>query len=355
MNILERYGPTESLINESKENPNLKIGRIVSQSKDLYKVITEEQELLAEVSGKFRFEHLHSIDFPSIGDFVMLDRASDKDGNGNIHKVLNRKSSFVRKAAGLENEVQVIASNIDVLFICMSLNADYNLRRLERYLAIAWESGATPIIILTKADLCKNVQSKIYEVEEIAIGVDVISTSSYIKESYEKIASLMQKGQTYAFIGSTGVGKSTIINLIIGKEVLETGEIRKNDKGRHTTSRRDLILLSNGSLVIDTPGMREIGLVDINLEKSFSDIFELEQKCKFRDCTHSNEPGCAIREAIEMGEIDEPRFENYLKLKKESKYNTMNTRQIEKEKINTMFASFGGIKNARNFAKNKKK
>lgn len=355
MNELEKYGISERFINEATLYPNLKIGRVISQSKESYKVVTNEMEFLATLSGKFRFDKKHLVDYPAVGDFVMLDRTNNKDGNGIIHEVLTRKSSFERKAIGFENETQVLASNIDIVFICMSLNNNYNLRRLERYISIAYESRATAIIVLTKSDLCSNVKEKIDEIVKIAPEIDVITTSNQDKNSYKNIANLIKKGKTVAFIGSSGVGKSTLINLIIGKELFSTNEIRKDDRGRHTTSRRDLILLPNGGIIIDTPGIRELEAVNADLSKSFSEIDELINECQFRDCTHSNEPNCAIREAIENGIIDESRFENYLKLKKELKYDGLNSRQISDEKNKTMFASVGGVKNARKIIKDIKK
>lgn len=355
MNELEKYGTSQRFLNEAKLYPNLYLGRVISQNKELYKVVTNEMEFFANVSGKFRFEHDHLIDYPAVGDFVMLDRITNKEGNGVIHEVLTRKSSFERKAIGFENEIQVVAANIDIVFICMALNNNYNLRRLERYLSIASQSGATPIVILTKSDLCNNTQEKIDEVSKIAPWIDVVTTSNQDKESYLNILKLIEKGKTVAFIGSSGVGKSTLINLMFGEEIILTNEIRDDDKGRHTTSRRDLIVLPNGGIVMDTPGMREIEAANPDLSTTFFDIDELAESCKFRDCTHTNEPNCAVREAIANGVIDEARFQNYLKLKKEAKYDGLNSRQISDEKNKTMFACVGGVKNARKIIKDSKK
>lgn len=310
---------------------------------------------MAEVSGKFRFEAKKLSDYPVVGDYVMIDRNTNSNGNAIIHSVLSRKSAFVRKAAGTSNESQIIATNIDTVFICMSLNNDFNLRRLERYLSIAWDSGAIPVIVLTKSDLCQDICSKLIEVNSIAIGVDVLVTSSIGEEDYSQILGYTKEGQTVAFIGSSGVGKSTLINCLIGEEILKTHGLRKDDKGRHTTTHRELIMLKNGGMVIDTPGMREMGLESADLSKTFADIDELSEKCKFSNCTHKNEPGCAVQKAVIEGIISTERLQNYEKLKKEAGYEGLSSRQIEAVKINEMFKEVGGIKNARKYAKAKNK
>ena len=202
-----------------------------------------------------------------------------KEGRSSIN-VLRRKSAFIRKAAGTGNSEQVVASNIDTVFICMSLNSDFNLRRLERYLAISWSSGALPIVTLTKADLCDDVAAKTAAAESIAIGAEILVTSSLADAGHEQILPYLKCGSTAAFIGSSGVGKSTLINRLAGTEFATNG-LRNDDKGRHTTTRRELITLTNGALVIDTPGMRELGLETADLSKSFADIDELSQQCRF--------------------------------------------------------------------------
>ena len=222
-------------------------------------------------------------------------------------------------------------------------------------LAIAWDSGATPVIVLTKADLCADIPGKLREIETIAFGVDVLVTSSQSEDGYTAVLKYITLGQTVVFIGSSGVGKSTLINRILGEELIETREIRRDDKGRHATTNRELFLIPTGGCIIDTPGMRELGLESANLARTFVDIDELAAQCKFKDCKHENEPGCMVRKAIAEGTLTEERLQSYLKLKKEAKYEGMNSKQIEKEKISTMFSDFGGIKNARKFAKSKNK
>jgi ribosome biogenesis GTPase / thiamine phosphate phosphatase len=352
---MKNIGLTEGFVLESKQYQNLFIARISSQYKNSYKIITENGEFTAEISGKFRHSVCDLSEYPAVGDFVMVDRTDGSKGNGIIHHVLPRKSVFVRKVAGSTTDAQIVATNIDTVLICMSLNNDFNLRRLERYLSIAWDSGATPVIVLTKSDLCEDIPARLNEISSIAIGVDVVVTSSISNDSVQTVKKFLSSGRTVAFIGSSGVGKSTLINGLLGQSVLDTSGIRNDDKGRHTTTRRELIILPELGVVIDTPGMRELGIISADFSKSFADIEELATQCRFNDCSHKSEPNCAVQTAISDGTLSEDRLESYWKLKKETKYEGLNSKMIEKEKINNIFGGMAAMKSARKLFKEKKK
>ncbi len=353
---LHDLGLNEGFIQEAAiYEKNLYLARVAAQYKDVYKIITEEGEIMAEISGRLGYLAKSSRDYPAVGDWVLADRSNDAGGSAIIHYVLTRKSCFERKTAGERYDVQVVAANIDTVFICMSLNNDFNIRRLERYISLAWDSMAMPVIVLTKADLCVDAGQRLLEVQSIALGIDILVTSSISEDGYQTLRSYMKNGKTAAFIGSSGVGKSTLINKLLGNETLKTSTTGYDDKGRHTTTHRELILLPGGGVVIDTPGMRELGIISADLDKSFGDIEELARSCRFSDCSHENEPKCAVKAAIEKGLLDPDRLESYKKLQRELKYSELNSRQLEKEKINQMFGGMGAMKEAMRAVKNKNK
>ena len=350
MNFLNDYAFTQRFLNEATLYPGLSLARIIAQYRGLYKIVTARGEMQAEISGKLRFETTELAKFPTVGDFVMVSVKSS-DSNAIIHHVLTRKSIFLRTAVGVSGQAQSVAANIDTVFICMSLNNNFNLSRLERYLSVAWDSGATPVILLTKADLCEDLAKAVNEVERVSSFSDVIPLSIFDENIEQQLSKYLKEGTTSAFIGSSGVGKSTLINKLIGEEVLATANIGKADKGRHTTTGREMFPSSFGGVLIDTPGMRELGAESADFDKAFDDIEELANHCKFHDCTHTNEPGCVILESLAKGSLDHRRFQNYCKLKTEIGYDGLNAKEIEEKKMERMFEHIGGVKNRRKFVK----
>ena len=319
---MKHYGLTKAFEKSAEHYPDLTVARILSQEKGYYRLISSQGEKWGEISGKFHYNVQAKSEYPAVGDFVMADW-NENGGNAVIHHVLPRKSSFIRKAAGEKNEEQVVAANIDTVFLCMSLNHDFNLRRLERYVSVAWNSGALPVVVLTKADLCEDPEDKVIEASSVAAGVDILVTNVVNQNGYEQIRPFLTEGKTVAFIGSSGVGKSTLINCLLGEKRMDTNGLRNDDKGRHTTTHRELILLPSGGMVIDTPGMRELGMWDAGdgIDQTFSDIEMLARSCRFRDCTHSGcEPGCAVQEAIACGELSIDRLRSWQKLMNENRY-----------------------------------
>ncbi|HEY9723849.1 MAG TPA: ribosome small subunit-dependent GTPase A [Oscillatoriaceae cyanobacterium] len=296
-------------------------GRVSIVHQHLCRVLTATGDTLAQVTGRFQFEAAGPQDYPAVGDWVVLQ--TQPDGRGLIHAVLPRGSKFSRKAAGSPATEQVVATNVTTLFLVNALNHDFNLRRLERYLTLAWESGANPVVVLNKADLCAELPERIAACEAIALGAPVHAVSAATGEGLEVLASYLGTGETVALLGSSGAGKSTLLNRLCGGDRQRTQAVRDgDDRGRHTTTHRELVPLPSGGLLIDTPGMRELAMwggAD-GFEETFEDVSRLAADCRFRDCRHAHEPGCAVRAAIETGELDEGRLRSFTKLQREVAY-----------------------------------
>lgn len=293
-------------------------GRVTVQQRGLYTIVTDQGELRAQLSGHFVREAQEG-DYPVVGDWVAAAPRLAEEA-ATIHAVLPRRSTFARKAADRVQTVQVIAANIDIAFLVASMNADFNVRRLERYLAAAWQSGARPIVVLTKADLCEDPAVFVGQAEAIASGAPVLALSAKTGEGMPALAAYLKPGETCVLVGSSGAGKSTLVNALAGVDRMATSAIREGDaRGRHTTSHRELVLLPGGALILDTPGMRELGLLDADegLDVAFDDIETLAQRCRFRDCSHGNEPGCAVREALDTGALPADRWQSFQKLQRE--------------------------------------
>ena len=307
-------------------NNELLPARVIQEHKALYTLLGADGEIHARVSGRFQRQAGSRAAYPSVGDWVLIDNHTG--GDAVIHQVLPRRSCFSRKAvlAGGptrgegRTEEQVLAANIDIAFLVSGLDGDWNPRRIERFLSVAYDSGASPVILLNKADVCDDVTGRVQEVTEFAVGVPVHAISAVTQSGLDEIRRHITAGRTGVFLGSSGVGKSTIINGLLGEDRLDTGGVRLHDsRGRHTTTRRELLLLPGGGMVIDTPGLRRIQLWgdETGLERTFPDIEQLVKECRFSDCTHRSEPGCAVQAAIGRGELNANRLENYLKMQRE--------------------------------------
>ncbi len=293
--------------------------RVVAQFSHSYNIMTPSGIHSAAVTGKFEFLAAKRGDYPAVGDWVLAEPLPGENRSV-IHAVLPRRSAMVRKVAGAVIEDQIVGANLDYLFIVTALNQDFNLRKIERYMIAAWESGASPVVLLTKSDLCPEPDDFAAQVEDAAPGVPVHCVSALTGLGKEALEAYMRSGVTIAVTGSSGVGKSTLLNWLAGQSLQLTQGIREDDaRGRHTTTHRELFLLDNGALVMDTPGMRELQLWDAQegWQQAFSDIEQFAESCRFRDCRHESEAGCAVLEALNSGELDAKRFANYRKTEKE--------------------------------------
>ncbi len=294
-------------------------GRIAREHTHIYRVYTADGDLLARVTGRFRHEARGRQDFPAIGDWVAV-RPTERSGDAQIHGVLPRKSKFSRKIAGATPEEQVVAANVDTIFLVSALDRDFNLRRLERYLAVVRESRARPVIVLNKTDLCSDVGGAVTAVQNIAPDIPAHAVSCARDKGLETLGTHLQPRETVALLGSSGVGKSTLINKLLGDERLRIRDVRTKDRrGRHTTTNRELIVMPGGALMIDTPGMRELQLweSDEGLQETFEDIEALAPDCFFRDCQHLEEPRCAVKAAVAEGRMSQQHVNSYHKLKTE--------------------------------------
>lgn len=319
---LEDYGWDDSFAAgfEPHGREGYEAGRVFLQHNKYYMLYTAAGETLAEASGRLRYEARGPEDFPAVGDWVALRRKEDETKAAVIHHILPRRSKFSRRAAGTRDDEQVVAANVDTVFLVTGLDNDFNPRRIERYLVMAWESGAAPVVVLNKADVAEDAAAAAREVEGVAPGVPVVRMSAKLGEGVELLLPFVGRGRTVALIGSSGVGKSTIVNRLIGEDVQRTQDVRLSDqRGRHTTTHRELIVLPSGGLVMDTPGMRELQVMvsDRGLRETFDDIEEIAARCRFTDCGHENEPDCAVREALAGGTLDPERYQNYRKLEAE--------------------------------------
>ncbi|MBI5404414.1 MAG: ribosome small subunit-dependent GTPase A [Ignavibacteriae bacterium] len=315
-------GYSEDLERFRTENDltDFEVGRVTQEHKERYVVRTEKNEYEAEITGNMRFSAESRQDFPAVGDWVAL-TVCDSDF-AIIHKIFPRKTILERQAVAKFGESQIIAANIDYVFITNAVDRDFNINRIERYLTICNSAKAEPIVLLTKTDLIpeSELNKIISDTKNRLKNILIIPISNQTKSGYDKFTSTLQKGKTYCFLGSSGVGKSSLINNLTGKEVLKTFGISTNTgKGRHTTTHRELVVLENGSILIDNPGMREIGIADTTggLEITFDSIIKLSQDCKFSDCTHTVEKGCAVIDAVEKEIIDKDTYKNYLKMERE--------------------------------------
>lgn len=319
---LEDLGYNDEIENFRMEHnlENFEIGRVISEHRERYIIKTINGEFEAEITGNMRFNAKNRADFPAVGDWVTL--TTYESDFAIIHNILPRFSTIKRQAIGQFGEVQIIATNIDYAFLVQAVDRDFNINRLERYLTICNSSKVKPIIILTKTDLIDEIQiNEIVNSIKIRIkNVPIIPISNETKKGYEAINTIIEKGKTYCMLGSSGVGKSTLLNNLSGKMLMRTDAISlSTNKGKHVTSHRELIILENGGILIDNPGMREVGIADTasGLETTFDRIGRLSGNCRFKDCTHTNEKGCSVLEAVEKGEIDKASYENYLKMERE--------------------------------------
>ncbi len=334
----EDFGYNEKLEKLRLENnlAEFEIGRVISEHKERYIVITEKGETEAEITGNLRFSAKSREDFPAVGDWVAL---ISYDELSIIHKILPRFSMISRQAVGQFGEIQIIAANIDFALLVQAVDRDFNINRLERYLAICYSSNVNPVIVLTKTDLItEQKQSEIIDSINLRIkDIPVFAISNETRNGFEELKNIIEKGKTYCLLGSSGVGKSTLLNNLTGRAIMKTDSISQStNKGRHITSHREMVLLENGGILIDNPGMREVGIADSSggFETTFDSILIFAGNCRYKDCTHTVEAGCSVMEAVERGEIDKNSYENFLKMGREKiHFETTVAEKRKREKI----------------------
>ena len=328
---------------------DFEIGRVIAEHKERYAVKTDKGEYDAEITGNMRFNANDREDFPAVGDWVAV-TTYDSDF-AVIHKILPRYSIIKRQAVGQFGGIQIIATNIDYAFLIQAVDRDFNINRLERYLTICNNSNVKPVIVLSKIDLIdENGLNEIMELINTRIkNVPVIALSNETQNGYDAINKFIERGKTYCLLGSSGVGKSTLLNNLSGKSVMKTDVISEStNRGKHITTHREFIVLENGGILIDNPGMREVGIADSanGLEITFDIIYNLSEKCRFKDCTHKQEKGCAVLEAVEKGELDKDSYENYLKMEKEKTYfeSTVSERRNKDKGFGKMMKNYKKMK-----------
>ena len=317
------------------------VARVAAVDREQWLMIDQAGTFRAKLSGRFLHQHRLAHELPCVGDWVVVEKQPGSDF-GIVQTVLERRTRLRRKSAGSVAETQMIASNIDSVVIVQSCHFDFNLKRLERYLVMVAESGAQPRILLTKTDLvsAEVLSGQLAEIRAARIAAPVLTLSRVTRQGVDELKQWLQPQRTYCLVGSSGVGKSTLINELIGREMLEIGGVSASGEGRHTTVRRELIVLEGGALVIDNPGMREFGILgaESGIDAGFADISALASECRYKDCSHATEPGCAVREALAAGDIDEEHYENFVKLRKESEFVQMS--YAEKRKKERSFGKF---------------
>ena len=318
------FGPFFEQQLPSSGGDEVVVARIAAEHRGAYEVWSTSGPGRARLAGRLRLD-LEEGGAPGVGDWIVVDQPPGPDRTVVIERVLERRTVFTRGAAGREARAQVVAANVDLVFAVSGLDADFNVRRIERYLARIGASGAQPSVLLNKADLCADPWLRVAEVERHAAGVPVHVISALRSEGLEEVRASIRPGMTVALVGSSGAGKSTLVNALLGEERMRTGEVRTgDDRGRHVTTHRQLVLLPQGGLLLDTPGMRELQLLDVDgLDTVFRDVAALAGQCRFRDCTHASEPGCAVKAAVESGELDVDRYEHYRKLEREAQANEL--------------------------------